>query len=104
MAQARPTIIRLEGEWDFYRSGEVPALLEPARNAERVILDLSDVRYVDSTLITHFMRMRNERPKEYPAVRLVIANPSVRRIFDIAQLGRVWPIFTTVEEAASSFD
>ncbi len=69
----------------------------------KVVLDLSGVTHVDSTgLGAILFGMRNA--KNYGG-KIKICNPQerVQKLIDIAQLGRMWSIHSSVEEAIEDF-
>ena len=71
--------------------------------SSKVVLDLSNVNYIDSTgLGAILFGMRNA--KNYGG-KIRICNPQekVQKLIDIAQLGRVWPIHHSVAEAVEEF-
>jgi len=94
------TTIALDGEWDYYRSAELRALFERDGDAQKLVVDLTRTRYIDSTLLTELVRLRQRRAsKGLDSECLVISNPDVKRIFEITKLDTLWTICTTLEEA-----
>jgi len=69
----------------------------------RIILDLKNISYVDSTgLGAILFGVRNS--KNYAGqIKLVNPQPKVQKLIDIAQLQRVLEIFPSVEDALASF-
>ncbi len=69
----------------------------------KVVLDLGEVTYVDSTgLGAILFGMRNA--KNYGGkIKICRPQEKVRKLIDIAQLGRVWSIHDTVDEAVEAF-
>lgn len=103
-AQEAPLIITLAGEFDIYTAGELADMLERTEERANVILDMTSVRYLDSTSLTVFIRMRKRRlEKHFPPCRIVGLSPNLRRLFKLTRLDLVWPIYDTLDEAVDSF-
>lgn len=87
----KSAILSLAGDIDLAHEGAVRELLESVDAGELVVLDLSGVRFVDSTgvrlLLAYTERVRPAR------VVVVGAKPSIRQIFK-----------TTGVESAFSFE
>lgn len=94
-------IIRISGEIDIYSSTELKQEVTVclARGVRILMLDLTDVEYVDSTglglMIGALKRLRETQGK------LILINPSVRllRVFEITGLDRVFDICASEREA-----
>jgi anti-sigma B factor antagonist len=73
-------------------------------NGEDVIVDLSDVTFMDSTglgvLVTAWNRCRGLEPVS--KVALVVATPEVERLLDVAGLADVFDTYNTLDEAIRS--
>jgi anti-anti-sigma factor len=92
-------VVRLAGEIDLYNSAEVgAALAEVAQNQpERVVVDLAEVEFVDSTGLGTLIEVR----KQLPDGSLVLAAPrqEVRRALEVAGLIDHFPVRDTVDDA-----
>lgn len=94
----------LAGEYDIYNQDRLTQQLLPADEHPRVVLDFNDVRYIDSTALTAFVRMRKRRDAlGHPPAHLCSMRPNVRHIFAVTQLDTVWPIFADPDEACAAF-
>ena len=68
-----------------------------------LIIDLSDVRFVDSSgLGARVSGFKNASARE-GSLKLCCLQPQVRSMFELTRLHRVFEIFTTVEEALESY-
>ena len=96
-----PLIVALsKPEYDVSSCDELAKELEPAHAQPNVIVDMTEVRYLDSTCLSKLARMRTERQKrDYPPARLVVPAPQVRRLFEIVGFDKVWPLYDSLEEA-----
>jgi len=67
--------------------------------ATAVVVDLTNVSFIDSTalgvLVGAFRRLRNAGG----VLRLVVTEPRIIKVLEITELVRVFPIFSTVDEA-----
>lgn len=102
---AIPYIITLAGEFDIYTANKLAEMLAPAYEHPDVIIDLSDVRYLDSTALTALVRMHKRRViSNSGPCRLVGLNTNLQRLFQLTRLDLVWPICQTLDEALASFE
>jgi anti-anti-sigma factor len=96
-----PLVVRLdEEEYDISNCDEFFKALEPTFNAPDVIVDMSAVRYMDSTCLSKLTIMRTKRGEAgFPPARIVITSRTVRRLFQLTGFDRFWPIFDSLEGA-----
>lgn len=83
------TVLKLAGEFDLgglSTFNEALAAVDPS--AARVVIDLSELTFVDSTGLGCFARSHNEL--EARGAKLVLRAPSraVRRVIDVLDLGQ----------------
>jgi len=94
-------VVAVRGELDYLNSGRFEALIEECRLAGKtpVIVDLTQCRYIDSTVLTVFVRANKSLGG---ALRIVIPTVShLRRIFVITGLDNVMRIENDVESAGA---
>ena len=97
------TCLILTGELDLASVPTIQAHLKAiAQTEDHLIVDMSELRYIDSTgakvfLDTHRMFLRSGR-------RIVLAGvqPLTMRIIEVMGVQKVIPIFPTVDEALES--
>ena len=82
------TVLALGGEFDLgglARFNEAMATVDPS--TERVVIDLAELTFIDSTGLGCFARSHNEL--EARGAKLVLLGPSkaVRRLIDMVDLG-----------------
>lgn len=95
-------IVVFSGDLDIYRVPEVRKALDGARDKTRVIIDMSDVRTLSAAVLSEFVRCHKERVRhQAEPARLVVTSRQVRRIFEITELAKLWPFFTSVGEATA---
>jgi anti-sigma B factor antagonist len=101
---AKPLVITLGGEFDIYTADALTGMLAPADDRPDVIIDMTNVRYLDSTSLTVFIRMRKRRMESnFPPCPLVGLSANLRRLFKLTRLDLVWPIYDTLDDALASF-
>jgi anti-sigma B factor antagonist len=96
-------LVRLTGELDLYNAHIVreQLLAAAARNPERLIIDLSDVAFIDSTglgvLIEARARLANSR-----AFLLVAPGLETRRALEISGLDRHFAVHASLDDALAA--
>ena len=102
-SEPRTVVMVLIGEFDISTRDRLSAALERLNDAGNVILDLTEVRYLDSTAIGEFIRLHKVRKaKGLPRETIVITNDALRRIFDILRLAEVFDLADGLQEAVPS--
>ncbi len=96
-------IVGVSGEVDLSWSSDVrKAVLAALRKANKVLVDLSQVSYIDSSgvaaLVEGFQTARGES-KNFAL--LAISEP-VRAVLELARLDQVFPIYSDLEAAAAA--
>ncbi len=99
-------LLKLKGNVDMNTSPEVrSAMAELFRRNKpgiRVLLiDLSGVRYMDSSGIATLVEAMQTCMKQGARLRLVDLSPPVRDVFELARLASVFEIFPTASEAVT---
>lgn len=97
-------IISFAGELSIANKEETERRLNAAMNAENLILDLSQVSYLDSvslSIVAKSARLREHR--SLPAPKLVVTSPNLKRIFSITALDKTFTIFESLDKAICSF-
>lgn len=97
----RTAQITLEGSLDIYRRDEITALLPAPGSADRVVIDCSSATSIDSTILTALMRYRRRFASAGadPVNIIIVVNPNLRRVFEIAGLTRVLTIVSAPSRA-----
>jgi len=96
----RAYIVHLSGELDLYNAPTVrAALLEACADApERIVVDLSDVEFIDSTALGVLIEARTKAPNR---ASFLLAAPGLetRRALEISGLDRHFSVYDTVSDA-----
>lgn len=79
--------LTLEGEYDLSRQEEVATLFASCDDESPVVIDLTNVTYLDSTILRELIALRNRGAKR--TITLIGVAPHIRRIFQIVNLDRI---------------
>jgi anti-sigma B factor antagonist len=96
-------VVRLVGELDLYNAAQVRAGLAEAcaETPERVVVDLSEVEFIDSTALGVLIETRTKLNNRGG---LLLAAPGLetRRALQISGLDKLFTVHDTVEDALSA--
>lgn len=95
-ADDRTVRIVFEGVLDIHRAESVESALPKPDDVDRVVIDCTAVRSIESTVITVFLRYRRafiEAGRD-PLNIVFIASEPVRRIFDVAGVTKVMTVIS----------
>ena len=92
-----PHVVSFNGELDIWKEDEVAKRLAVIDGSTPVVIDLSDVRYIDSAFVSALVRLRRRVPS--CPITLVATSPSVLRIFELTEMGRLFEIPNTMPGA-----
>ena len=93
-------VVSLAGELDLYNAEEVrSALLEAcAGEPELLVVDLEEVRFIDSTALGVLIEARS-RMEDRRGFRLATPGLETRRALEVSGLDRHFQVYDTVSEA-----
>jgi len=97
-------LLQLSGEVDMNTSTKVRAVMQETfqritADIKTLLIDLSYVRYMDSSGIATLIEIMQNCRKKNIRLRLCALSPSVKDVFELARLGSVFEIYQTVDEA-----
>jgi anti-sigma B factor antagonist len=97
-------LLKLKGDVDMNTSSEVRLALAEVFapgvvGMKALLVDLSQVRYMDSSGIATLVETMQNCMKKGARLRLVELSPSVRDVFELARLASVFEIFPTASDA-----
>jgi anti-sigma B factor antagonist len=96
-------VVALRGEWDLSNSDVLRDLLERVSAAySSVILDLSQVTFADSTVLSEMVACQARLRAGGGALSLVVAGDPVRLLLDVAGLSELFDIHGTRQAARRS--
>jgi len=97
-------LLKLKGDLDMNSSTDVRSALagvfkQGVPGMKALLVDLSAVRYMDSSGIATLVECMQNCMKAGARLRLCELSPSVRDVFELARLASVFEIFATVNDA-----
>jgi anti-sigma B factor antagonist len=97
-------VVALRGEVTVFSSPALRERLEAEAGEapRRVVLDLSEVRYVDSSGVATFVEALRQIRSRGGDMVLACTSERVRGVIEIARLDTLFPMADTVEEALQS--
>ena len=90
-------VLRLAGELDLYNAGDVAAALEELNGEGRVVVDLSEVAFVDSTALGTLVEGRRRIGAD--AFYLAAPGADVARALEVSGLAQHFKVRASVDDA-----
>jgi len=95
-------VIRVEGDLDVYTAPRLKeALVEAAARGKRLVLDLSEVHFIDSTALGVLVGTLQQTQSTGCEFRLVVEDPYLLKIFRITGFDGIFSIFPQLADAVS---
>jgi anti-anti-sigma factor len=98
----RTSVIHVAGELDLSTVAAFDAELEQSLSAGRIVVDLSECTFLDSSALQSLVRAQRTIRDGGGAIALVVPPRPVRRVIEVAALDRFVPVFETLAEAVTS--
>ena len=95
-------VFRLKGELDLARQAELDAIAEAAAESHVAIVDMSEVTFLDSTVLNWLVRTKQLLEEKNRRLRVVAPAGVVTRLLSVAALEGVIEVFPTQLEAGGS--
>ena len=97
-------LLKLKGDVDMNTSSDVRKSLaevfkEGSQGMKMLLIDLSQVRYMDSSGIATLVECMQNCLKTGARLRLCELSPSIKDVFELARLASVFEIFPTAIDA-----
>lgn len=97
-------LLKLQGDVDMNTSSNVRSALaevvkQGSSGMKAILIDLSQVRYMDSSGIATLVEVMQNCMKKGARLRLFELSPPVRDVFELARLSSVFEIFATRNDA-----
>lgn len=98
-------VLRLKGRFDAHEVEPVRVWMQEqvVREKTRIIIDLADVHFIDSTALSTLVRGLKHCREQQGDLHLCNLQQPVRVIFELTRLDKAFDIFSTEEEAAKAF-
>ncbi len=89
---AEPTV-KMSGDIDIACGPELSRLEKRLVKSDSVVVDVSNVQYVDTTLLRFLLRLRHHaNKKEHSAIKVIGVGARLRRIFEITGMMRLFDV------------
>jgi len=101
---AAGVVVRLKGDVDMNTSPDVRSNLADVfkqGGSKALLINLSGVRYMDSSGIATLVEAMQNCMKQGMRLRLVEPSPPVRDVFELARLASVFEIFASMADATA---
>jgi len=95
------SIVHVGGDLDVYTAPRLKETLAAMVSGQRVVLDLSEVHFIDSTALGVLVGAFRQSGSESGDFRLVVDDPYLLKIFHITGFDGLFPIFPQVADAVS---
>jgi anti-sigma B factor antagonist len=96
-------VVHVEGELDVYTCPQLKEILDGFdRGGEQVVLDLSEVQFIDSTALGMLVAAYQRIHGDGGHLRLVADDPFLLKVFHITSFDGLLSIFPTVDDAISA--
>jgi len=102
-----PWVLELQGEHDLSTVRAIRAHLAPiADRGEGAVIDLSEVTFIDSAVLTELLAAGRRSDDDDGARLAIVAPPGgfPARVLGLLQLGRVVAVYERRDEALASFE
>ena len=90
-----PKVFKLIGEVDLARQAELDAIAAAAAEAELAIVDMTEITFLDTTVINWLLRTKRLIEERKGRLRVVAPQGLVTRLIAIAELEGVIEVFPT---------
>lgn len=97
------TIVALDGEFDLAQRHRINDAFEAVSDEPLVVVDLERARYIDSTVLSSLIRLRNDVSERGGTMIVTSLQPMVVRLFQIAGLSELFDIRSTVAEIREEY-
>lgn len=88
---SKKIVMILGGEYDLACKEHLRSDLQRLTSVQDVVLDFTDVTYIDSTTIVELLRMHETREsKGYKRETIVVQNPNLKKLFTLLNLQQVF--------------
>jgi anti-sigma B factor antagonist len=96
---AGTTFVVASGELDAFVAGDLEAVFVDAGEDPRIVVDLTNVSFMDSTALGVLVRAVRDVDTRGGAVRVVLPRGTARRIFELTTLDRLLPVAESRSDA-----
>lgn len=94
LSEVAPTVVHVQmrGDFDLANKDSLSAMLLPGETAERVVIDMSDTGYIDSSALHCLVHLKTRLLARGGVVQLIGVHPNICRLFAITGLDGLFEI------------
>lgn len=96
------TIVAVSGEVDLSWSSDIRSAVLDALQSQRVLVELRDVTYIDSSGIAALVEGFQTARGQNKVFGLLAISQPVRAVLELARLDQVFPIHSDLDEAGKA--
>lgn len=93
------TVVQAIGELDVASTPVMRAVLDTVDVRARVVIDLSEVTFMDASILRVLVAAWRTSTSGGGALRLVTSGGSVRRLLDLTRFSTLLPVYTNLDDA-----
>ena len=97
-----PQVFKLAGEVDLARQAELDAIGAAAAEARLAIVDMTEITFVDSTVVTWLLRTKEVLEQKNGNLRVVAPQGLVTQLLAMSKLEGVIEVLPTLPEAIAA--
>lgn len=103
---AQTHVVEVEGQLDLYTAPAFRQRISRAidAGATRLIVDMSGVRFIDSTALGVLVGARKRLMPEGGRIAIVVKDFTVERLFEATGLDATFPLFDSRQDALDGFE
>lgn len=101
----RAVVFDIEGEIDLFNTSEIKQALQlaVASNQFRIIANMENVAYIDSTGIGVFLSVLKTLRDSGGDLKLAALSPAVQKVFQLTRLSGFFQVYPDIETAERAF-
>jgi anti-sigma B factor antagonist len=98
------TTVALNGEFDLAQRSRVLDAFGAVAGEPLVIIDLEQTQYIDSTMLSCLVRLRNDVAERGGVLALSGPRPIIRRLFHVAGLASLFEIYDGIANVCAKYE
>lgn len=99
LTEAGYSVVAFTGDLDLNDRERIVDALRPLATAEAPLVDLTDVTYLDSTVLGALVGLNKSVARRGKRVSIIVGSERVLKIFTMTRLNEVFDVFTSREAA-----
>jgi stage II sporulation protein AA (anti-sigma F factor antagonist) len=101
--EQRQIVVTLRGEFDLAERARLRDIFDSAERSSTVVLDFSNVTYIDSTVIGALVKLHGDMAAVQGRMVVVSPAPVVKRVLDMTGLTLIFHIADSMNDAKRDY-